>query len=261
MLTIGNSFSLNATRYLAPILNDYGVENATVGVLYRGSSSLQEHEFYAKNKAVGYHYYQADNAVGFVETKDVNFYHALEQEDWDIIVMQHGAGKQGSPDTYDADAITYLINTIKQYCPNAALYWHMDWSYAEGYTGVKVFVDEHGSSCEHSYRATTETVQQIILPDERFEAIIPTGTLIHLLRQKYTIKQLQTDQRHLSNPLGEFSAATVFACVLLERGIESLTYCPTSLQNTDLMQDLKTWVPQTLSDPFGKTVPAYVPEK
>ena len=132
ILTIGNSFSLNATRYLAPILNDYGVENATVGVLYRGSSSLQEHYFYAQNRAVGYHYYQADNAVGFVETQNVNFYYALEQQDWDIIIMQHGAGKQGVAAPYDEQAWTYVYNRAKELCPNGTFHWHMDRPYVDG---------------------------------------------------------------------------------------------------------------------------------
>jgi DNA polymerase V len=36
--------------------------------------------------------------------------------------------------------------------------------------------------------------------------------MVDLLVLELVEKQLQTDQRHLSNPLGEFSAATVFAC-------------------------------------------------
>lgn len=256
VLTIGNSFSLNGTQYLAPILNDYGVDAAVVGVLYRAGASLQDHEKWLNNELAGYDYYQAINSAEFQETKAVNIFYGLEKEDWDIVILQHGGGKQGSIDTYDRDIITHLIETVKEYCPNAAIYWHMCWSYAEGFTGHPIYVSEHNCSAESMTRGAAAAVEQVILPDERFAGIIPSGTLIHKMRETYSAVELQTDLRHLSNPLGQYSAATVFACVLLDRSIDELTYCPLSLQNTELLSQLKEWVPEALADPFRKNTAA-----
>ena len=58
ILAIGNSFSLDAIEYLYEILLDSGVENVTIGVLYRGGCSIEQHVKNAKNDTADYNYYR-----------------------------------------------------------------------------------------------------------------------------------------------------------------------------------------------------------
>lgn len=262
VLVIGNSFSINATRHLTPMLNDLGVKEATIGILYHGSASLQVHGQYASNpNAIGYHYYTATNSAVLAETQDVSLDYGLRQQQWDIVAFQHGGGDQGMQNTYDNAIITALIDRVHRYSPNAQIWWHMDWAFADGLLPENdldnKFHTNYGSSLETMYRAITSSVENVILPDSRFSGIIPSGTLIQRLHFVYSIEEIQYDYKHLSH-MGEYAAAACWAASLLGKTTNGIKYYPYNyIGEYGVLEQIQQLMPLVADDPFGKTIPVF----
>ncbi len=126
ILVIGNSFGVDATRYL------YGIARAAkdgvkVVTLYIGGCSLYRHYRNMLSGEAAYEYYLNGMASGiFVSLKE-----ALLSDEWDAVVMQ-----QCSPDSGDATSYYPYINElsafVKKMAPAAKQYVHETWSFAEG---------------------------------------------------------------------------------------------------------------------------------
>ncbi len=129
ILTIGNSFSQNSTRYLSFLIAD-GKQNARVeraGAL--GGHSMQKHLSYA----LAYEKDPADPAGRPYSLKDgdttrkVGMQDLLKMAKWDRVTIQQLSSDSWQPETYAA--ATELVRIIKKYAPTAEIVFHETWSY------------------------------------------------------------------------------------------------------------------------------------
>ena len=100
ILAFGNSFSKDAMRHLWDIAKSYGVKNVVLGNLNIGGCSLETHYTNMTQNAAVYTY--SKNTAGTWEnTKNVAASTGLQDEDWDIITIQHhcmwGIGAASGP--------------------------------------------------------------------------------------------------------------------------------------------------------------------
>ncbi len=126
VLSIGNSFSQDATRYLHQIAESDGVPLTCVN-LFIGGCSLLTHWENAKDDKKAYLY----ERNGERTERMVSIKGALLSEHWDVVTLQ-----QCSPKSFDYASyqpyLDNLANDVRTLAPDAKLYIHQTWAYEDG---------------------------------------------------------------------------------------------------------------------------------
>lgn len=123
ILSIGNSFSQDATTYLHSMAAYKNIETKIVN-LYIGGASLYMHRENARNNFQNYDY-----QLNGVETgKRISIKEALLEDNWDFVTMQQASSDSGFEETY-FPYIEQLSNYIKKYAENAKQLIHQTWAY------------------------------------------------------------------------------------------------------------------------------------
>ena len=125
ILSISNSFGVDATRYL------YGIaraakEDIKVVTLYIGGCSLYRHYRNMLSEEAAYDYY----IDGIKSGLTVSLKTALLSDEWDIVTLQECSQRSATADTF-FPYITELADYVRKLAPEAELYIHKTWSFAE----------------------------------------------------------------------------------------------------------------------------------
>ena len=215
VLTIGNSFSENASAYATAIASNQGYD-LTFAYLKVSSCTLDLHWQYAQeNSAVykfeltdstGRHTFNDEDSTG---VNGATIEEALEYTDWDIIVFQEGS-------TSAADYANYshlgdLIDYVQQYCPDAEIMLHEIWSWSS-------WAVDSFDRIESAYHRASEEHGGL--------TIIPTGRAFEFARTALGDRSLlnASDNQH-ANEYGKFVAgacyvATIFGCDINDNTLE-----------------------------------------
>lgn len=121
VLTIGNSFSRNATHYLGDLAEAAG-NRLVHGPIVVGGASLELHvgKMQAFEK-------DAANTNGFYSTKR-SLKQELQRDQWDYVTIQQASIKSHDIATYKPFA-NELAAYIRKYAPQAKLLVHQTWEY------------------------------------------------------------------------------------------------------------------------------------
>ena len=151
---------------------------------------------------------------------------ALKCEYWDVVIMMGGSGEVD-----DATGLTNgNIQTIQKYVkentpnPNVVFGWNLAWP---GATHPDLQTEERAKAYEKynndrrlRFAVYAENVKNVILPDETFTCLIPTGTAVENVISSYmTEKDVICDYAHAGD-FGRLVAAYVYFCVLT--GVDKL---------------------------------------
>lgn len=181
ILAIGNSFSDDAMEYLPALLDNLGVHNVELARLYVAGCSLERHIRMYANDESAYQYYSSEAGRSWVKaSRKVSLRKALDDGEWDIVVMQQASGFSGRYDSYQPYLDT-LISIVRRAQPDARLAWHMTWAYAESSTHAQFA--NYGNDRTRMYNDICDAVQMMIVehPDT-FRYLIPSGQVIESLR-------------------------------------------------------------------------------
>lgn len=137
VLVIGNSHGLDATNLLYEVFQDQAPQqNVLVGALYYDGCNMTQHANFAKgNEAVySYHKNSGQNADhSWDVAKPATILDALQDEQWDIIVMQQMNHRLGMDNSSSGNFVAadwqYVIDYVKEnqdYMPRLA--FHMVWA-------------------------------------------------------------------------------------------------------------------------------------
>ena len=126
ILSIGNSFSANATKYLHQIAKADGVHIKTVN-LYIGGCTLATHYKNMNNDERAYGIYHNGVAVGF----NTSIREALQSDEWDVVTVQQGSWYSVDYDTYQP-YLDALVKYIKFHSPKSKIMIHKTWAYRQG---------------------------------------------------------------------------------------------------------------------------------
>ena len=201
ILSIGNSFSDDAQRYLREIAISEGIEIETLNLCI-GGCSLERHADNIKTGKRDYLFHYNGN----VNCDDlITIDEGISMREWDIVTLQ-----QVSTDSFKEDSFYPYVYEIAEYVkeklPNAKMYIHQTWAYEHGCPRVFEVTDGKGAEfmlegLRRSYRRARREIGA--------EAIIPSGELMELLYQNGASK-IYRDTFHASLGLGRYAVALLW---------------------------------------------------
>ena len=121
LLTIGNSFAANSTRYLSKIASAAGCK-LIIKTANPGGCSLERHWTCAAA-----HEADPNDAIGNLY-KQRNLKQVLKSDDWDVVTIQQLSTISDNIDTYRPYAKN-LYEYIRKYAPDAEIMIHQTWAY------------------------------------------------------------------------------------------------------------------------------------
>lgn len=206
ILGIGNSFTDDGMMYLPDLLREAGIENVVLGRLYFPGCSLEQHcRFYAE-EAPNYIYYKSIRNVWETVSDRFALAEALEDERWDVVVLQQASHFSGLYGTY-APWLDRLIGIVLSHNsnPELCLAWQMTWAYAQD-SDHGGFAN-YGGDQQRMYEAIVGVVKRL-QKDFGIEVLIPTGTAVQNMRVFMNSQRDMTrDGYHLDLGAGRYTAA------------------------------------------------------
>ena len=204
ILMIGNSLSVDAGRMLTYVFALEGYDNVRVSTMYKSGCKLYEHADFIRNNEAAYTFYDnaytdsaavvADPSLAKPTTQSSKtLYYGLQQDDWDIIVMQQGSAQAAQADTYNGDIATiidYVLENDLNPETKPTFIWNSIWGYpynadelaSNGQTYVNLMLKNSGydTACPEAQiemvNRITQAAKNKILTNDQFSYVIPGGT-------------------------------------------------------------------------------------
>jgi len=227
ILCIGNSFSQDTTRLLAPIALGCGLEKIKVVNLLVPGCSISMHWNHAVSDIPVYKY-DVDTGNGWERTENCKMGDAIRSDRWDWISIQHGS-KDGSrysdPDSYAH--LPELIAYIKENAwEGAKIAFNMTWAGDPDskhhemlyYSGDQLLL----------YEKIARLTETMIVPMADIDRVSPTGTAIQNARTA-SAESLCRDKYHLSRDTGRYTAGLTFLKALTGADIASAAWMPETM--------------------------------
>ncbi len=228
VLAIGNSFSEDSMKYLWDILNGAGIDS-TVGFLHIGSCSIDQHWELACSGEEKYEYHKKNSPEPWKVVKS-SLINGVTDEDWDAIVFYQNAFNFGFADTYGN--LENLLDFVEKNKTNknAKFLWHLTWAYQGDFVDWRF--EKYDNDQEKMYDSHIDICKDFILPNKRFNGIIPTGTVIQGMRTSYLGDTLTRDGYHLSYDIGRYAAALSWAVYLIGMPTRRFGWIPEEYMET-----------------------------
>lgn len=211
ILSIGNSFSHNAQEYLYQLARADKTAMKTVN-LYIGGCSLERHCKNIGPDAEKYPLYLNGCSTGYKTT----ILEALKSDEWDFITLQqasHFSFISGSYYPY----IVELNEYVRGICPNAKVYIHQTWGYADGSEKLK---NAHFRTMKSMGKAAIECYAEAARKIHA-DGIIPAGEAMLELNEKWD-KPVHADTFHAAEGLPKYLLAQVWFRTLTEKAPKAL---------------------------------------
>ena len=123
LLSIGNSFSVNAHKYLGEIIKQHGKATAVLGNAAIGGCSFKRHwEEHLKSEADPKH------KPYRYKGKPMSLRDYLTAEKWDVVTIQSVSHQSYKPELWQPYADN-IVALIKELAPQAKIYIHRTWAY------------------------------------------------------------------------------------------------------------------------------------
>lgn len=221
ILSIGNSFSEDAQRWIHLLAKDNGADIECTN-LYIGGCSLETHHANVTENNAFYDYQVNGNEA----QEKISIADALKRDSWGIVTLQQVSGLSGMPESYEP-YLTNLLNVVKSVLPDAEIYLHQTWAY-EADSEHPDFVNYNRDQKE-MHRRIKQTVQDFA---EKFNLkILPSGDIINTLRED-TIEfdypnrglSLCRDGFHLTYDYGRFAAGAAWFVTLTGKKIKTTVF-------------------------------------
>ena len=233
LLVIGNSFGNDCSiAHLYEMLQNVGVKNLVIGVLYYSGCPYSKHvDFALQNKDV-YKYYK--NSTGkFKTNKNFTYDKAIMDEEWTHIMMLHGW--VGHPSFFEPIPWQdLLLAHTRKLSPDAWYGYDMTWVVRSdgklSSSDAKSYEKYHGSDQTRMINGLVETTKTYVETEPRFKFIAPVGTAILNARSSFLENGIYRDGfSHLNKGVGRYTAAMTVCCTLTGVDPEKITYAPDSL--------------------------------
>ena len=202
VVSIGNSFSQDAQRYISQIAKNYG-ERLDVINLYIGGCSLNTH----------YNNLVEDNNAYELQFNGVNtdvkvsIKQALESMP-DVITLQQASKDSVNYKTYKP-YLTELYNYAKKVCPNAKIMLHETWAYQDGSEKLATLnytsFDDMFKDVKKAYKKAQK--------DFEFDGVLPSGSVMQTAI-KLGLEHSHNDGLHASLGAGRYMLGLTWFKVL-----------------------------------------------
>ncbi len=204
ILSIGNSFSDDAQRYLHNAAKAQGLNVESVN-LYIGGCSLERHYNNMLSNSKSYEIQFNGQATGFMTTID----EALLSRHWDIITIQQVSHEAPYFEKY-VPYIEALAEYIRKRAPKSKLIVHQTWAYE---------ADSKRLTEELGYTKPEDMLSDVIASNKKAaelikaDGIIPSGEM--MLKLSKMIGKVHRDTFHASFGAGRYAIALLWIKTLL----------------------------------------------
>lgn len=203
VLSIGNSFSQNATQWLEVLTEDVYSRN-----LYIGGCGLERHRDNVLADAKEYHYEESGSRC---IARDVSVKEVLLAEKWDFVTFQQDSGHSGLIGSF-YPYLTELFAYVRQYT-DAEFLLHETWAY--DVTTNHPHFEYYDRDPKKMYRMISETYREV--SEKEGLRVIRSGDAVEKLRAtepfdsgKGGLFVTCEDGFHLSENYGKFLVACVW---------------------------------------------------
>lgn len=214
VLSIGNSFSQDATRYLHNISKSASVNLDTVN-LYIGGCPLSLHYRNIKGDFKAYSFEFNGQTTGF----NLAIKESLLNRNWDVVTIQQVSIQSTNYNTYQP-YLNFCVDYIREYCPMAKVYLHQTWAYE----------NENKPLIERTpYKNTKEMFSHIKDSYEKAakccgaDGLIPSGEVMLALSENG--HKMYRDGFHASLGLGRFALGLTWFSYLTGKSVDEATFC------------------------------------
>lgn len=203
IMILGSSRSVNTFYQLHDVFRDQMPgEDITLGVMYHSGCSMSMHTEFIKTKQSVCDYYH--NGTGeWVITKDVFMDVGLQDQDWDVILLQAGRGdlenRMNEPcRIFLKDYVDSKVKHPHQF------WWHSTWFNAtdpELYDPAKTKIDPAAVDQYAQLKEDVDAAKAYVMDDPMFAGRITSGTPMMYALKVLGIpeKELFRDHTHLSD--------------------------------------------------------------
>ena len=214
ILSIGNSFSQDAQRYLHRIAKADGYDLNTFN-LYIGGCPLSAHYRHMLSDERAYTLEMNGASTGF----KVSIKEALLNRNWDVVTVQQASHMSTDYETYQP-YIEKLVEYIKMCAPKAKIAIHQTWAYEQGSPRLceKMGYKHHTEMYEDIKKAYKQAFE-----DTKANMMIPSGELFQQLL-KNGIPMVHRDTFHASYGLGRYALGLLWYSVLTGNDIKDNSF-------------------------------------
>ena len=214
ILSIGNSFSTDAQRYLHELAKHEGVEIRAVN-LYIGGCSLRSHYLNMLDDNAAYDYEFNGEKTGI----KVSIRQALASADWDYITLQQASHHSDRYETYEPYLVP-LADYVRKYCPTAKLLVHQTWAYEKD---SERLLEKMGYQApEEMFSHVRENYEKMAKAIDAY-ATIPCGEAMLKASADGTVR-VHRDTYHASKALGRYLLALCWYRVLTGKSVAENTF-------------------------------------
>lgn len=196
VLSIGNSFSQDAQRYLHELAKNDGVDLYSAN-LFIGGCSLETHYNNLLKEEANYQL----EINGQTTSEFTSIKKALLSAEWDYITLQQASHKSGDYTSY-TPYIKELCGYVKSVCPFAKILLHQTWAYED--KSEKLTITPY-QTAEEMHSAIVNAYNQC-LHDADFDGIIPCGEAM-INATRLGVEKMHRDTFHASLGKGRYLLA------------------------------------------------------
>jgi len=215
ILCIGNSFSVDATRYLHGIAKCGGTTINIVN-LYIGGCSLYTHYINMLNDNKAYELHFNGESTGF----KTSIKEAISTREWDFVTMQQASHFSINYKTY-MPYLKELSAFVKKYAPNAKQVIHQTWAYEQG---SQRLCEELGYSDHKDMFKDIKESYKKAADEIGADFIIPSGELLQELIAS-GIEKVHRDTFHATLGLSRYAIGLLWYEMLTGNSIKDNTFC------------------------------------
>ncbi len=222
ILSIGNSFSEDAQRYLHGIAKCAGTDLTTFN-LYIGGCPLSRHY---RNMLSGERQYTLQmngESTGF----PVSLSEGLLNRDWDVVTLQQASPKSPFYDSYQP-YLSALAEYVRECAPKARIFIHQTWAYEDGFDRVGALGFNSRAEMFECVKSSYAKAAEDICAD----MIIPSGELLEALTAT-GVDRVHRDGFHAGKGLGRYAIALLWYAVLTGKDVESNSFSDFDEEITD----------------------------
>ncbi|MBO5261944.1 MAG: DUF4886 domain-containing protein [Clostridia bacterium] len=222
ILSIGNSFSIDAHGYLHALAEQRGVDLSTDNLAIGGCSLQMHWENVVQGKSN--YLYIINGDVWKSECASIE--EVLTSEHFDVVTLQQVSHFSGLYETYQP-YLNDLATYVRKHQPDARLYFHKTWAYEIDSTHSEFPL--YDCNQKKMYEALCSASR---LACSAIDAIaIPSGDVIQSLRERVPAfdyanggESLCCDGFHMSHTYGRYAVALTWLATLTGKRVEPLPF-------------------------------------
>lgn len=241
ILSIGNSFSQDAQRYLSRIAKADGEKLQSFN-LYIGGCSLARHY---RNMLSGEREYELEMNGTNTRFK-VSLEEALLNRDWDIVTVQQVSKQANDYESYQP-YLNELVDFVRRCVPGAKIAFHQTWAYEQDSQKLEMM----------GYPRWEQMIEDIIpaaaraAKDVDADFLIPSGEVFRALLEK-GVEKVHRDTFHASLGLGRYALGLTWYRFLTGRDVADNTFADFDAEVTPEQVSLAKQCVAQVAQKYGK---------